>query len=144
VPAGVLDWTWAQALEIAFSGMLTAIIIMIFMVVMLRVLQVLAYRNQGKKTGNMEPKSILLQKSSNSSNKEENTGKQVVAVITAAVYNYIKEQDPSYKAGRITVTRHEPVVAASTSSWRMAGKKELLESRSKLEKYRRKKYYEKV
>ena len=69
--------------------------------------------------------------------------RKVVAAITAAVTSFLEEQVPSYKAGKITVSR-EPSPTTSKNNWKMAGRRNLLQNRLKLEKIRRNKQRENI
>ena len=133
----LLAWNWSQAVEIGVSGIITALVIMMFMVLMMRLLQIAAKRVEDNKN-DVEPVRPISApgKEVIPAEAEEGHNQRVVAAISAAVISYINEQTPSFKAGKISVTRQDSLVTA-VNSWRLAGRKELLQTRHELERIRR-------
>lgn len=140
-----LTWTWNQAIEIGVSGMITALVIMTFMVLLMRGLQIVSTRIENGKvlepveTGGLPDKNIV----ATDNKKAAGPDRKVVAAITAAVTSYLEERAPSFKAGRITVSR-QPQTTSFKSGWHLAGRKKMLEGRNELERIRRNKNRENI
>lgn len=135
-------WTWGQAAEVALSGMLTALTIMAFMVIILRLLQIMSAKVDANQAG-AEADELPALPVEDTPQEESAPGPRLAAAVSAAVYSYMTEKAPAYKAGRIKVTRGRPDYGA-VSAWRMAGRRDLLQNRVELEEIRRKKRREKI
>jgi len=135
-------WTWGQAAEVALSGILTALIIMVFMVIILKLLQIMSDKVDTNQAGAAKDELPALPVEG-TSQEESAPGSRLAAAVSGAVYSYMTEKAPAYKAGRITITRDRPDHGAG-SAWRMAGRKDLQQSRVELEEIRRKKRREEV
>lgn len=135
----VLAWRWDQAVEIGISGIITALVIMSFMVVMMRLLQIVSERVENNKTTSEPVETISPPgKETIPAEVEDDHNRRLIAAISAAVTSYINEQAPAFKAGKISVTRQAPQATAG-NNWRFAGRKELLQNRYELERTRRNK-----
>ncbi|MDY6825810.1 MAG: OadG family transporter subunit [Bacillota bacterium] len=72
---------------------------------------------------------------------EEVSNGPLTAAITAAIYHYMQLEEVVNDNDKVKITV-QPSGRSTTMNWRMAGRKELLENREKLEQSRRKKKYE--
>ena len=139
----VLMFSWMYAVEIALSGIITALVIMSFMVAIMRLLQVFSEKYDNSQPATESPVSKEVVYGGSSSDEQLVVDRKAVAAITAAVTSFLEEQVPSYKAGKITVSR-EPSPTTSKNNWKMAGRRNLLQNRLKLEKIRRNKQRENI
>ena len=135
------DWTLGEAAIIAVTAMATALAIMAVMVVVLGLLQ-----KTTAGIGGNNYKSAAAEIASAKAIKEPpvvkvaepDAGHRVTAAISAAVYSYLKEQAPSFKAGRIKITADQHLAAGARSNWQLAGRISLLENRTDFANMRRK------
>jgi Na+-transporting methylmalonyl-CoA/oxaloacetate decarboxylase gamma subunit len=76
--------------------------------------------------------------------KEKPSAGPITAAVMAAVYRYMQLEgiDGQLSNLRISVQPSQPSGSVSIMNWRMAGRKELLENRIKLEQSRRNKKHE--
>ncbi len=65
------------------------------------------------------------------------------AVITAAIYYYFENHEPTYKAGKIKVVA-QPGDSSTSSNWQMVGRRQLMEGKAELETIRRNSKGEKI
>jgi len=137
----IAAWTWGYALEIGISGILTALVIMVFMVLLMRLLQFLAPKIEKNEAA------IVIEPTKQQKVDEGLNGgigeHRVIAAITAAVTSYMKEISPTYRTGRITVTR-DTAQNFRESAWKVAGKRNLLDNKKELVRIRRNKKRENI
>ena len=135
------DWTLGEAAIIAVAAMATALVIMAVMVLVLGLLQRTAAGIGGNNNKGAEAEiasAKALKGPPVAKVAEADAGHKVTAAISAAVYSYLQEQAPSFKAGRIRITADQPLAAGTRSNWQLAGRISLLEKRIDFANMRRK------
>ena len=131
-----LSWTWMRALEIAGSGMLTALVVTTSMVLIMKITHVIVMRidnyNDNKKLPGANAKKVT----------EQVNDKKVIAAISSAIAFYRREEEGSELDAYLF---SQPGIEQKTdNSWRNAGITRMLRNNSSLQQIRRKNTSEKV
>ncbi len=121
-----MSWTWFRAFEIAGSGLLTALVVTVCMVLIMRLTQVIVRRIDN----NNNSSSIINNKA------EEKNDKRVIAAVSAAINCYMSEDEDLKAKFNYTVSSSESR-STGKSKWRDAGMNRTVKNSLLLKQIRR-------
>lgn len=130
----LLSWTWGRAVEMALTGMLTALGISFILIILVKLLQIFAARIETGATRPVAGETVHISAQENDI---------LIAVITTAVFSMLEDSSSRYRINKIIPT--EKLTSKMVyKSWWQVGHKQLLESRLELDQIRRNKQREKI